>query len=386
MKAIECETALNREIERMQPQVIELIRTLCAIPAPSHHEERRAAFVRQWFEQHGMEAEIDEALNVRCPVGLDRHEDMVVVMAHMDTVFPDREPMPFEEKDGRLYCPGVGDNTANLAAMMMLASALKAQRYEPVCGVLFVANSCEEGLGNLKGCRAIMKAYGPRVKAFLALDGGSDSVCARAVGSSRYRIRVETKGGHSFADFGSRSAIETACRLVSALYDQAVPRAGTSTTTYNVGMISGGTSINAIAQRAEMLYEYRSDSAACLEIMERQMRSVLEACACAEAKIGVELLGTRPCAGYGDPDAQRALENACLNALALYTGERPGLSSGSTDCNIPLSMGIPSACFGVYRGAGEHTREEWIDPSTICAGMKAAASVLMNWFQKPACD
>ena len=95
MKAIECETALNREIERMQPQVIELIRTLCAIPAPSHHEERRAAFVRQWFEQHGMEAEIDEALNVRCPVGLDRHEDMVVVMAHMDTVFPDREPMPF---------------------------------------------------------------------------------------------------------------------------------------------------------------------------------------------------------------------------------------------------------------------------------------------------
>ena len=382
MKAVELSTEVQSGIERMQPEVIDLIRTLCAIPAPSHHEERRAAFIRDWFLQRGMNAAIDEAKNVLCPMGVGETGDIVVVMAHTDTVFPDMEPMPMHEADGKLWCPGVGDDTTNLAALMMMAAYLHGHGYSPECGVLFVANSCEEGLGNLKGCKAIMKAYGPRVKAFLSLDGGTEHVCARAVGSSRYRITAKTCGGHSFANFGNRNAIAVLAELTCALYAQTVPHHGNSLTTYNVGVISGGTSVNTIAQHAEMLYEYRSDDAQCLEVMEKQLRDTLAAHEMKDAEVMVELLGLRPCGRDGDAQRQEALERACCDALARYAGTQPCISSGSTDCNVPLSMGVPSACFGVYVGEGAHTREEWVELSSIGPGMKAAMSVLLNWFER----
>jgi len=382
MQAVKLEQKLLCDIEAMQPDVIDLIKTLCAIPAPSHHEERRASFIKEWFESRGMYAEIDEAKNVRIPFALDRHEDIVVIMAHTDTVFPDMEPMALREEDGKLFCPGVGDDTTNLAAMMMLADYLNKNGYEPECGVLFVANSCEEGLGNLKGCKAIMHAYGSRVKAFLSLDGGTESVCTHAVGSSRYSIAAHTQGGHSFAAFGNRNAIEALSQLVCAFYSQNVPRVGSSTTTYNVGIMNGGTSVNTIAQDAQMLYEYRSDHVLCLDMMEKQFRDILALHQSQDVQYEVELLGTRPCADGVDPAAQKKLSTACVDALFAYTGRMPAISAGSTDCNIPLSMGIPSACFGVYVGEGEHTREEWVEISSICPGMKAAAAVILNWFSK----
>ena len=372
---------MMREIQAMQPEVIALIRQLCAIPAPSHREERRAAFIRDWFTARDMHAQIDEAKNVQIPMGLDEHEDIVVVMAHTDTVFPDMEPMPMREEGGRLYCPGVGDDTTNLAAMMCLAEALHKRGLAPRCGVLFVANACEEGLGNLKGSKHIMKTFGPRVKAFLSLDGDQTSVCAHAVGSSRYRITATTQGGHSFANFGRRNAIAVLAGLIDALYAQNVPRVGDSLTTYNVGVIDGGTSVNTIAQRAQMLYEYRSDSAACLERMEAQMREIIARKTPKDAQVSVELIGLRPCARDVREAEQAALVDRCCAALERYVGVKPAVCSGSTDCNIPLSMGVPSACFGVYRGEGEHTREEWVALDSICAGMQAAASVLLHWFE-----
>lgn len=381
MKAMELSQSIFEDIESMQPEVLALIRELCAIPAPSHHEERRAAFVKDWFERRGMEAFIDEAKNVLIPMGLEEHEEIVVIMAHTDTVFPDMEPMPYREEDGRLYCPGVGDDTTNLAAMMLLAAYLHKHGARPACGVLFVADSCEEGLGNLKGCKAIMHAYGPRVKAFLSLDGDVTHVCAQAVGSARYRITARTKGGHSFSDFGNRSAIAVLAGIVRELYSQRLPEYLGSTTTYNVGTIQGGTSVNTIAQEAQMLYEFRSNNADCLRFMEKQMLDVLKHHTPQDALVELELLGVRPCAEHVDPQAQKALSGACMDALKRYVGRMPILASGSTDCNIPLSMGIPSACFGVYVGEGEHTREEWVEAASIESGMKAAMSVLLNWFE-----
>lgn len=379
MEARQLSEELSRQIERMQGDVIALIKQLCAIPAPSHHEERRAAFIHDWLAQRGMRSTIDEAKNVLIPMGLDEHEDIVVIAAHTDTVFPDMTPMPLREEGDRLYCPGVGDDTANLAAMLLMASVLKERR--PRCGVLFVANSCEEGLGNLKGSREVMRAYGSRVRAFLSLDGGTDHVVSRAVGSSRYRITARTKGGHSFGDFGERNAIAVLAELISGLYAQRLPRKDGAITTYNVGTIAGGTSVNAIAQQAEMLYEFRSNDAACLRAMGEQLDVILRAHTPEDAKLSVELIGERPCAGNVEPLAQRSLEEACLGALRRYAGTQPELCAGSTDCNIPLSMGVPSACFGVYRGEGAHTREEWIDVTSLCGGMKAAMSVLLNWFE-----
>jgi len=382
MKAVRLSEQLIRDIEGMQPEVVALIKALCAIPAPSHHEERRAAFIRDWFQRRGMPAEIDEALNVLCPMGLDEYEDMVVVMAHTDTVFPDLEPMSMTEDGGKLFCPGVGDDTTNVAAMMMLAAYLMEKRLKPRCGVLFVANSCEEGLGNLKGCKAIMNRFGSRVKAFLSLDGGYNHVCCRAVGSSRYSITAKTRGGHSFADFGSRNAIAVLADLIADLYRQTVPNGENTHTTYNVGVIEGGTSVNTIAQDARMLYEYRSDDAQCLDIMEKQLQDILMKNRLSDAQVELELLGLRPCGRGVDPIEQNRLEELCIDAIERYTGAAPQRASGSTDCNIPLSMGIPSCCFGVYIGEGEHTREEWVDIASICPGMKAAAGVIMNWFSE----
>lgn len=367
-----------RDVEDMQTEVVALIKTLCAIPAPSHHEEQRAAFVRDWFAKRGMDAQIDEAKNVRIPMGLDEHEDVVVIMAHMDIVFPDMMPMPLREEDGRIYCPGVGDNTTNLAAMMMIADLVK--RYSPRCGVLFVADACEEGLGNLKGCRKIMDAYGSRVRAFLALDGGYAHICAQAVGSARYRIAAKTCGGHSFSAFGNRNAIEVLAKIACSIYEQSVSDLPTAKTTYNIGSICGGTSVNTIAQDAQMLYEYRSSNAECLEMMERKMREIVQNCTPEDARVEVELLGLRPCAKQVDPQAQQALNALCQTAIERYTGKQPELRCGSTDCNIPLSRGIPSVCFGVYEGNGVHTQEEWIDTASILAGMKAAIEVIGNWF------
>ena len=372
----------EREIESAYEETIALLKTLCAIPAPSHHEECRAEFVKQWFESRGLSAEIDDAKNVRCGFALDEYRDMVVVMAHMDTVFPDLEPMPIREESDRLYCPGVGDDTANLAGMMILAERLHRMGYKPTCGVLFVGNSCEEGLGNLKGCKAIMRDYSERVKAFITLDGNTEAVCARAVGSTRYRITAKTRGGHSFADFGTRNAIEVMSRLTCALYRQSVPRVGRSVTTYNVGMISGGTSINAIAQHAEMLYEYRSDDPQCMAAMKDKLNIILRENALPDAQVEVKILGERPCGTASDKNAQSELENAALQSLEQYAGTNPRVTAGSTDCNIPLSLGIPSVCFGMYRGEGAHTREEWIEPKSMCQGMKAAAAMLLNWFEK----
>ncbi len=377
MQAVKLSEREMRDVEDMQQETVALLKALCAIPAPSGHEERRAQAIRAWFESRGMHAFIDEAKNVLCPMGLNLHEEIIVVAAHTDTVFADMEPMPMREENGQLLCPGVGDDTANLAAMMCLAAYLRERK--PRCGVLFAADAGEEGLGNLKGCKAIMRAYGSRVKAFLSLDGGVTHLCSHAVGSTRYRITARTKGGHSFADFGSRNAIAVLADVISALYKQELPRMGI--TTYNVGCIEGGTSVNAIAQEAHMLYEYRSDTAACLRVMQTQLKAILDRYTPPDAQIEVEVLGERPCAAQIEPEAQRALETTCFDALQRYAGTVPVLSAGSTDCNIPLSLGIPSVSFGVYRGGGAHTREEWVDLASLCGGMQAALSVLLNWFE-----
>ena len=135
--------ALENEIEAAQSETLELIKTLCRIPAPSHREERRAAFIREWLEVRGFSAEIDDAKNVRCGWGVEESGEIAVVMAHIDTVFPDLEPMPMREENGRLYCPGVGDDTANVAGMLILMDRMRRLGLRPNGGMLFVCNSCE---------------------------------------------------------------------------------------------------------------------------------------------------------------------------------------------------------------------------------------------------
>ena len=272
-----------------------IIRDLCAIPAPSHHEEKRAEYCKAWFRANGFEdVEIDEALNVVCRYQVTDENDLVVFMAHTDTVFPDTEPMPFREDEKKMYAPGVCDDTANLAVMMVSARYFVQRKLRAKCGLLFVANSCEEGLGNLKGSRRIVQDYGSRIREFYTFDGTNlRRVVTSAVGSHRYRVTVRTEGGHSYGAFGNRNAIYYLSSIINTIYTMKVPQKEGVKTTYNVGVIEGGTSVNTIAQEASMLCEYRSNDRECLETMRVFFEKTFEAYRAMGVEVEVDA-GRRP--------------------------------------------------------------------------------------------
>ena len=356
----------------VQAETEQLIRELCAIPAPSHHEEQRAEYCKHWFENNGFSGvEIDDALNVIAPVNMKDGEPVTVIMAHTDTVFPEMEPLPFAEKDGFMYSPGVTDDTANLSVMMIAARFFKENLPDDAGSYLFVANSCEEGLGNLKGCRKIMEKYGSRVKEFVTLDSTCmNKIVTLAVGSHRYRIVVKTEGGHSFSSFGNRNAIHVLSNMINVLYSIKVPVEGSSKTTYNVGLISGGTSVNTIAQEAEMMYEYRSDNRICLAKMEHFFNQVIETFRASGIEVIVEKIGDRPCSGEIDAKKYDRLKKRISDSMKETLGLESFEASSSTDCNIPLSMGIPAICFGVCRGGKAHTREEFLETASLSDGCR----------------
>lgn len=369
-------------LENSQEELKQLIRDLCAIPAPSHHEEKRAEFCKKWFENIGAKGVfLDEAKNVVCPHYVTDDGPVTVFMAHTDTVFPDLEPMPFVETEDTFRCPGVCDDTGNLAVMMLCAKYFIQNDIPGKTGIVFVANSCEEGLGNLKGCRAIAERYGQRMERLVSFDGYLlHMVASHAVGSHRYQVTVKTEGGHSFSDFGNRNAIAVLSGMISALYSVKVPTEGNSKTTYNVGSISGGTSVNTICQEATMLYEYRSDNHVCLEKMRQMFEAVIAAYRAMGLDIEVQLLGERPCAANVDENALAELKKLAADSVLRVTGQEAKFVSASTDCNIPLSLGIPSVCMGVCVGAGLHTREEVLQLGSLPQGSRLCMDFLCNFF------
>ncbi len=364
-------------------ETVELIKQLCAIPAPSHKEDARAEFCLSWLRANGAEtAYTDEAKNVVCHINCEGAERVNVLMAHTDTVFPDMEPMPLRVEDGKLYCPGCGDDTANLAVMMVCARYVLQNKLTPKNGegFVFVCNSCEEGLGNLKGSRKIIESYGGRIAEFSSFDGYYGGVINDAVGSERYEVEICTEGGHSYGNFGNRNAIALLASMISTLYDMKVPAGGR--TTYNVGTISGGTSVNTIAQQASMLYEYRSDNMDSLAAMRRFFEGVVEAYRAMDIEVNVKLLGSRPCAKGVDPEALESISRRAAEMTAEFTEYKElHFGAGSTDCNSSLSVGIPSACFGVCRGGGAHTREEWIELESLRPGLLLGGAWTLHYFE-----
>lgn len=354
-----------------------LLTELAQIPAPSNQEELRAEFCLNWLRSQGAEnAYIDEALNVIYPIGDDGGNDLMVFMAHSDVVFPDTTPLPLKIENGRIYCPGVGDDTANAVALMTTAGYIARKKLTPKgCGVLLVINSGEEGLGNLKGSRKIIADFGHRVKEFVTFDGNANVVVTKAVGSRRYRVSVTTEGGHSYARFGAPNAIAQLSQIISRLYEITVPDIGR--TTYNVGTISGGTSVNTIAQNAEMLFEFRSDEREGLSIMQAHFDRIVEEFRSNGVQIQTEVVGDRPCGLDVD---NSALVDRAAAAVQAHYGLAPHFGVGSTDCNVPLSMGISAICPGCVMGWGAHTREEYVEIDSLLPGLKVAAELILHHF------
>ena len=356
-----------------------LLKELAAIPAPSHHEDKRVAFIKDWLDKNGAEGVyVDEAKNVIIPFGNKPGDSVSVFCAHTDVVFPDTTPLPVKEEGGRLWAPGVGDDTANAVALLFSALFVIKKQIKPVKPVIFVLNSCEEGLGNLKGVRQICKDY--KVKELISFDGTWDGVVSRAVGSERWEVSVKTQGGHSYGNFGNRNAIEALAGMITKLYEQTVPPVEGAKTTYNVGVISGGTSVNTIAQNAKMLYEYRSDDYGCLETMRNKFNEIFESCQTEDARFERVIVGERPCGRVEDKAALDELLNYCRDCIKDVTGTEPSFYPSSTDANIPLSLGVPATTFGTYLGDGAHTREEYVEISSLNTGLKLALAAISRCF------
>ena len=238
-----------------------------------------------------------------------------------------------------------------------------------------MANSCEEGLGNLKGTRALFDAYGSRIRRFYSFDLYLPQCISDAVGSHRWQIDVTTQGGHSFADFGRPNAIERLCALIEALYRLELPTDVPST--LNVGTIEGGTTVNAIAGHASALFEYRSTSDSVLHDLDVQMERTVASFATEGVDIAVTSRGQRPASAPRTPELERMTSVSC-DVIRALTGEEPDLSPASTDANIPLSLGIPANTVGAVRGALLHTRDEWVDAASVADGLALAYALMLS--------
>ncbi|MBR4743644.1 MAG: M20/M25/M40 family metallo-hydrolase [Oscillospiraceae bacterium] len=360
-------------IDRIFSEHVELLKSFAAIPAPSGQEDLRAQFIMVRLSEMGVDdAYIDSAKNVIVPMGAGEG-GVTVFSAHTDVVFPDTDILPVFEKDGWLHAPGVGDDTANAAALLTIIRYIKENGLEPRAPLMFVFDSCEEGLGNLKGVRTLMSDHAGRIKELVSFDCNfEEGIVTGAVGSERWRLTAKTRGGHSFNDFGTPSAIHRIAELVSALYKQEIPDVPGARTTYNAGVITGGTSINTIAESAELLYEYRSDDRRALAAMREGLMTLVSAADCPEARLTAELIGERPCMGEVDPAAMDELIERCSRSIERVLGKKPARRAASTDANIPLSMGVPAVTFGLFNGCGEHTREEKLEISSLKKGLEIA--------------
>ena len=353
------------------------LKDLCLIPAPSHYEHERAEYCKKWLEKCGAEGVyIDNALNVIFPINCDGSNEITVFAAHTDTVFPDREPLPYHEEGSKVFCPGAADDTASVVVLLLAAKFYIENNIAPEKGIMFVFNSCEEGLGNLKGTRQLFKDYDGRINTFITLDSVLDIIVDRAVGSHRYEVSVYTDGGHSFNAFGNTNAIAVLSNMVNEIYKIEVPQKEGSKTTYNVGVIEGGTSVNTIAQSAKMLCEYRSDDKECLAFMSREFNRIFDKTA-QTAGVAVKMVGDRPCADI-DISKIDALKENIVPIIEETIEKKVTFNSGSTDCNIPLSLGVAAICIGTDIHGKTHTREEWVDKESLKTGLEITLKAIIS--------
>ena len=262
---------------------------------------------------------------------------------------------------------------------MLAARYVMQEKLKPNHAILFVANACEEGLGNLDGTKALFAVYGSKIKKFYSFDGYMPQCCSSAVGSYRYRIGCKTKGGHSYINFGDPNALEILCDLTERLYKIEPPKEGY--TTYNIGRMEGGTTVNSIAQEAYMLYEFRSTSQNCLEEMEQRFNAAVDSVRKRGGEIEVELLGVRPGNGPVDADALQKFTARTADVIGTWYHDKIDFNAYSTDSNVPLSLGILANTVGTVRGALAHPREEWIELASLSDGLKVALSLMLEYVE-----
>lgn len=358
-------------------RIIELAIRIQQIPAPTFHERKRAEFVRGLFEEEGLEdVSIDEAGNVygllSNVTGQKSNVKPLIVSAHLDTVFPFEMDLSVRREGERVYGIGIGDNSLGVAAlfglMWMLTSPQPSSERIGGGDIWFVANVGEEGLGDLRGMKAVVDRFGSDVLAYLVLEGMAlEHVYHKAIGVKRYRITAKTQGGHSWSDYGQPSAVLELSKLVVQLSSLKLP--SKPRTTMNVGRINGGTSINAIPAEAWLELDLRSEEQDELAELVSGVERLIEAANKPGVRVEAEAIGTRPAGEMSADHPLVKLAQACL----VEQGLEATLTSGSTDANVPLSRGYPAVVLGVTKGGGAHTRNEFIETAFVEKGMRQLA-------------
>ncbi len=376
------ESTVSRAVEavdRSTGWVLEQQIQLTEIPAPTFHEEARGAAVKKLFGSAGLKTRVDSAGNVIGERPGSRR-DIVLLSAHLDTVFPAGTPVRVR-KDGRLYHgPGISDNGAGLAALVGVARVLRDARIRTQMTLVFAANTGEEGEGNLRGMRKLLETYKGRVRAVIAIDGASiEHITSMALASRRIEVSLSGPGGHSWADFGLPNPIHALSRSVAKFVQTHVP--DNPRTTFNVGVITGGTTVNSIPGQASIKVDLRSEDETQLDTLESALHQAVDAGVeeemaaarkaghpeAARLEVKYNLLGVRP---GGELAANAPLLEAIRN-VDRALGNRSRLERSSTDANVPLSMGIPAiAIGGGGRAGGAHTLGEWYDPKGRELGLK----------------
>lgn len=353
-------------------ELIGEIIAITEVPAPTFYEANRAAYVAKRFAEIGYPgARVDQAGNVRVEIPGESRSS-IMFAAHLDTVFPDAAITVVCDKDNNaLRAPGVGDNSAHVAAMLYLARLIAHMGWKPRYSLTLVADVCEEGLGDLKGVKVATRDETARLNAVLALDGLVGHIVDTGVGSRRYQVNVTAQGGHSWHDFGATSAVELLGDLIGRIHEMKVP--SEARTTFNIGKVEGGTSINTIPESASMLVDLRSLSPGCLDQIETQFLSIVNG-AGQRSGYGVELekVGDRPA---GTLAANRRLVNIVHEALA-GVGMEGHVTASSTDANFPISLGIPAISFGLFKAYDAHRPSEWLDLDSVSKGMEL---LLRTW-------
>jgi acetylornithine deacetylase/succinyl-diaminopimelate desuccinylase-like protein len=361
---------------------------LCRVPAPTFLEQERAAWFLERFRALGWDASIDRAGNVIAAQGAGPY---VALTAHLDTVIAPRNKDDITvEADGRFLGPGVSDNGAGLAALLALARAWKNCHAPPdlSANLLLVANVGEEGEGNLLGMRHLTKqSLARKIQAFLVLDGANtDYITSRALGSRRFEIAFTGPGGHSWSDYGVGNPLHALCRAVSLFAETRLD--GVPKSAVNVGLIEGGSSVNAIPQMARAKVDIRSETNQKMDQLVDLLGGAVDRARDVEnqratgGKVAGKLkeIGSRPAAAL--PEDAPILRY--VRAVDAHLGIRSHLDCSSTDANIPMSLGIPAiAIGGGGMGGGVHTNQEWFRPEGRDLGLKRIFLTLLLLMRDP---
>jgi tripeptide aminopeptidase len=362
------------------PRILDLAIATQQIPAPTFHEAERAEFIRARFSEENLQdVEIDSVGNVYARFSGDRQSlnakrQPLIVSAHLDTVFPLSVDLRCEREPERILAPGIGDNSLGVAGLFGLVWALHERGLTLPGDLWLVANVCEEGLGNLRGMKSLVDRFGGCREqsaersgslAYIVLEGlALGQVYHRGLGVRRYRIAVRTSGGHSWIDYGQPSAIHELTALSARLTALELPR--TPRTTLNIGVISGGSSVNTIAAEAMLELDLRSESAETLECLAGQVEQVTHSAEKPGVTIEMDVIGQRP---SGEIPAEHPLVRVAQDCLR-EVGIEPRLNIGSTDANLPLSLGLPAVTIGLTTGGRAHTVHEFINIAPLEKGME----------------